>query len=94
MEITLPPMSDLYAFSVGAMGLCKKMLAAWVLTGHSYESDPFPYEHTPFRDEKEQGRVHRRFERVNGTTSCSKVYITYDNTLAYPAYLITYKNTL
>ena len=81
--------SDSYAFNAGRLGL-KKMLAAWVLTGHSYESDPFRFDHPPFRDEKEQGRVHRRFDSVNGSTNGSKVYITYDNTLAYPAYLITY----
>ena len=82
--------SDSYAFSTASAVMpCKKMLAAWVLTGHSFHSLPYRFTHPPFREET-SGGIRRRYDSVNGTTAGSKVYITYDNTLAYPAYLITY----
>ena len=34
--------------------------------------------------------IKRRYDSVSGDTGGSKVYITYDNDKAYPAYLITY----
>ena len=83
--------SDSYAFRTASP--CKKMLAAWVLTGHSYHSDPHDFVYPPYRSDSanvEQNNVRRRYDSVNGTTGGSTVYITYDNTLAYPAYFITY----
>ena len=83
--------SDVYAFVVNSGGMgCRKMLAAWVLTGHSYHSDAHNFQNPPFRDDCEEGQVQRRYDSVTGTTGGRKVYITYDNTLAYPAYVITY----
>ena len=83
--------SDAFAYTEGSLGL-RKMLAAWVLTGHSYESSQRHYTRPPSldNDSGEQGQVSRRYDSVTGTTGGSKVYITYDNTLAYPVYLITY----
>ena len=85
--------SDIYAFKIGSAVPCKQMLAAWVLTGHSFNSEPKYFTHPPYRnsDDATEGSVRRRYDSVNGTTRGSKVYITYDNTLAYPAYLITYE---
>ena len=81
--------SDTYTHYDGQTGL-KKMLVAWVLTGHSYESLPHHYTHPPFLDDSDQKSVQRRYDSVTGTTGGSKVYITYENTLAYPIYLVTY----
>ena len=86
--------SNGYAFTTGSSTTTrKKILAAWVLTGHSFHSEPnAQLKYPPYREETD-GKVHevrRRYDSVNGTTGGSKVYITYDNTLAYPAYLITY----
>lgn len=84
--------SDGFAFQIQSTVMpCKKILAAWVLTGHSYHSQPQTFRHPPHREGAEGG-VKRRYDSVNGSTGGSKVYITYDNTLAYPAYLITYTN--
>ena len=86
--------SDGYAFTkTTATMKCKMMLAALVLTGHSFYSKPQKFTHPPYLEEAHGaplGRVRRRYDSVSGTTGGSKVYITYDNTLAYPAYLITY----
>ena len=84
--------SNGFAFRVQSNVMpCKKMLAAWVLTGHSYHSQPRTFLQPPLR-EGAQGGVQRRYDSVTGVTGGSKVYITYDNTLAYPGYLITYTN--
>ena len=69
----------------------KKMLAAWVLTGHSYQNEPRSFEYPPVREDCGEGQVQRQYDSVTGTTRGSTVYITYDNTLAYPAYVITYR---
>ena len=83
--------SNGFAYKEVDLGL-RKMFAAWVLTGHSYESPQHPFKHPPERDSNfdEHSQVSRRYESVTGTTGGSRVYITYDNTLAYPVYLITY----
>ena len=80
--------SDGFSFEAGS-GL-RKMLAAWVLTGHSYQSERHSFKHPPLREDCGEGQVQRRYDSVTGTTGGSTVYITYDNTLAYPAYVITY----
>lgn len=84
--------SNSYAFT--SVMLHKKMLAAWVLTGRSFHSEQHnSFTYPPYLDsgaDVAQGGVRRRHDSVNGTIGGSKVYITYDNTLAYPAYLITY----
>ena len=74
---------------------CRQMLAAWVLTGNSYSSPPNSAlkqpPSLPRKDQLAPGEVQRSYDSVNGSTGGSTVYITYDNTLAYPAYLITYE---
>ena len=83
--------SNDYAFQTDSVAMpCKKMLAAWVLTGHSYHSRPHNFVYPPYRSDSAKNNVRRRYDSVKGTTGGSTVYITYDNTLAYPAYLITY----
>ena len=83
--------SDLFAFKVFTAAMpFKKMLAAWVLTGNSYQSPPHNFQYPPFLGDTSEDGVKRKYDSVNGTTGGSKVYITYDNSLAYPAYLITY----
>ena len=83
--------SNRLAYKEGGLGL-RQMLAAWVLTGHSFESPPQSFSHPPERGDDciEHGQIRRRYDSVTGTTNGSRVYITYDNTLAYPVYLITY----
>ena len=79
-----------YAFhSVSAVMPCKKMLAAWVLTGKSFYSQPHSFFRPPDVGDASQG-VQRKYDSVNGQTGGSKVFITYENSLAYPGYLITY----
>ena len=85
-----------YAFDTGEGN--HKMFAAWVLTGKSFNmknKTDCSLTKPPFL--KEHGcsdtSVRRRYDSVCGETSCgTRVYITYDNKHAYPAYLITYKN--
>ena len=69
----------------------KKILAAWVLTGASYPSLSRAFDKPPIRPKLESEDIERRYDSVNGTTGGSKVYITYENDRAYPAYLITYQ---
>ena len=84
--------SNGYAFSTS--GGTKKMFAAWVLTGNS-KCLPSDRElvQPPFMDKpaNQENVVQRRYDSVNGTTGGTRVYITYDNEHAYPAYIITYK---
>ena len=81
--------SDRYAYH-SKTGL-KKMLVAWVLTGVSYHSAPQSYTKPPLRDTQGRGGIQRRYDSVSGVTGGSKVFITYENNRAYPAYLITYR---
>ena len=74
-----------------------KMFAAWVLTGRSYnmkEKSDRSLKKPPFLKEHSHSdtSVHRRYDSVCGETHCgTRVYITYDNVHAYPAYIITYR---
>ena len=83
--------ADSYAHSVHGINK-RKLLVAFVLTGLSYNCNPdrnltLP----PYRSEQDDPTsIRRRYHTVNGVTGGTTVYITYDNTLAYPAYVITY----
>ena len=78
-----------------------KMFAAHVLTGNSIF---LPRDDTltkpPFLDQGADDNnspdtvVRRRYDSVHGITQGTRVYITYDNEHAYPAYLITYTFTV
>ena len=82
-----------YAHSVSGTNM-RKLLVAFVLTGLSYNCSPdSSLTMPPFRSERDDPTsIRRRYHTVNGVTGGTTVYITYDNTLAYPAYVITYKN--
>lgn len=73
----------------------KKMFAAWVLTGNSIYLPPDSSLTKPPLMTNEpsstSSSVQHRYDSVYGSTGGSRVYITYDNEHAYPAYLITYK---
>jgi len=74
-------------------GNVKKLLLARVLTGHSYFSPPKSFKQPPPRSgTNAAGSVQRRYDSVSGQLGGSIIYITYENNLAYPAYVITYKN--
>ena len=81
--------SDGYAYHLGNL---KKLILAQVLTGISYFCQPRnTLTMPPVRPATGQtGSVQRRYNSVSGQTGGSKVYITYENNLAYPAYIITY----
>ena len=85
--------SNSYAFR--AIAGTKKMFAAWVLTGNSIclpcdgKLVQPPFMNKPPGDQ--ENVVQRRYDSVYGTAGGTRVYITYDNDHAYPAYLITYK---
>ena len=82
--------SNSYAFKTREV---KKMFAAWVLTGNSvYLPSNRSLRKPPFVDDSggSSTSIQRRYDSVNGTTGGTRVYITYDNDHAYPAYLITY----
>ena len=82
--------SNRYACIEGGV---RQMLMAYVLTGHSYQCHPdSSLTQPPFRPSQGAGSVQRRYDSVCGVTGDSKVYITYDNDKAYPAYLISYKS--
>ena len=81
--------SDSYAYR-SKTGL-KKMLVAWVLTGVSYHCASQRYTKPPLRGTQGRGGIQRRYDSVSGVTGGSKVFITYENNRAYPAYLITYR---
>ena len=83
--------SDSYAHSVHGTNI-KKLLVAYVLTGLSYYSDQDrSLTMPPYRSEQDDpSDIRRRYHSVNGVTGGTTVYITYDNNLAYPAYVITY----
>ena len=70
----------------------RQMLMANVLTGHSHQcNSDRSLTKPPFRPSQGVGTVKCRYDSVCGFTGGSKVYITYDNDRAYPAYLISYK---
>ena len=84
--------SHSYAHSVHGTGM-KKLLVAFVLTGLSYHSNQDrSLTMPPYRSEQDEpSGIRHRYHSVNGVTGGTTVYITYDNNLAYPAYVITYR---
>ena len=68
----------------------RQMLVAKVLTGYEYSCQPKKFSQPPFRPDR--GNIKRSYDSVSGIARNSKVYITYENERAYPAYLITYLN--
>lgn len=72
-----------------------KMFAASVLTGNSFFSASDPrLTKPPLLDSATNSSstaIQRCYDSVHGNTGGTRVYITYDNEHAYPAYLITYK---
>lgn len=83
--------SDGFAYQDQGM---KKMFAAWVLTGNCFESPPNgslvkPPERK--RSDATASTVKHCYDCVTGMTGGTRVYITYDNIHAYPAYLIVYQ---
>ena len=71
-----------------------KIFAAFVLTGNSFLSPPNNTLSKPpllKRSDDSSTSVEYRYDSVSGTTGGTRVYITYDNDHAYPAYLITYR---
>ena len=88
--------SDKYAFK-SADGT-KELLLAKVLTGDSFESAPDSSLRMPPEKPRsvKTGNVQLkqlRYDSVTGTTCNCRVYMTYSNDKAYPAYLITYSTT-
>ena len=88
--------SDKYAFT-SARGT-KELLLAKVLTGDSFESEQNPSLRMP----PEKPKVYQsssvqlkqlRYDSVNGMTNNCRIYMTYANDKAYPAYLICYLPT-
>ena len=84
--------SDVYSHRCQGAGGYRQMLVANVLTGYSYvcHSDR-TLEKPPFRAGGDTD-VKRRYDCVASAdvSGGSKIYITYENDRAYPAYLITY----
>lgn len=79
--------SDSYAYR--CPGGRHQMLMAYVFTGYTYCCQPNSFTKPPERPAP-HGNVHRRYDSVSGVTGGSKVFITYENDRACPAYLITY----
>lgn len=78
-----------YAHFVSGTNM-RKLLVAFVLTGLSCNRSPNCSLTMPPLRSKHPTGIRRRYDTVNGVTGGTTVYITYDNTLAYPAYVITY----
>ena len=84
--------SHKYAFSHNGVF---KMFAVNVLTGNSFFSESnhsLQLTKPPFLESADSSStaIQRRYDSVYGNTGGTRVYITYDNEHAYPAYLITY----
>lgn len=82
--------SDGYAYQDN---VTRKMFAAWVLTGICYDSPPNgTLIKPPERQQSDaaEDKVKYLYDCVTGVTGGTRVYITYDNSHAYPAYLIVY----
>ena len=84
--------SNGYAYHQGNL---KKLFLARVLTGISYFSPPQRFTKPPLRDATagQVGSIQHRYDSVCGQSGGSMIYITYENNLAYPAYIITYTTT-
>ena len=84
--------SDTYAYC-DILHCYKEMMLAQVLTGESFSSAPDktlkmpPIKSCPGKDFKV------RYDSVNGITRDCRIYMTYCNVNAYPAYIITYRVT-
>ena len=85
--------SDSYAFCRD--NGVKEMFLVKVLTGDSHQCKPdSSLRLPPEKQAEDMGPVRfskTRYDTVTGTTGDSRVYMTYDNEKAYPAYLIQYK---
>ena len=82
--------SDDYSHQCEGPGGYRQMLVAYVLTGYSYSCRPdTTLQKPPLRPGGDTGVKHR-YDSVSGISGGSKIYITYENDHAYPAYLITY----
>ena len=69
----------------------KEIILANVLTGDSIECQPNTNLRFPPEKETKRGNLKQvRYDSVNGITQGYKVYMTYSNDRAYPAYVITY----
>ncbi len=86
--------SSKYAFSTPDG--CKEIFLAKVLTGESYSSAPNSKLCKP--RQKPHGSAEQNmlfptmdYDTVSGHTSGSQVFMTYDNSKAYPAYVIKYR---
>ena len=82
--------SDSYAYQKDGL---RKMFAAWVLTGITCDSAPdSSLIKPPVRNrDAAESQVKHHYDTVTGMTGGTRVYITYDNRHAYPAYLIVYQ---
>ena len=82
--------SNGYAYHSG--NNVRKMFAAFVLTGNSFFSPPDGSLTKPplAPSDGSDTSAQHRYDSVCGNTCGTRVYITYDNDHAYPAYLITY----
>ena len=84
--------SHRYSFQSGGLHV---MFAAYVLTGNSFNCNPNNSLRKPptlaLESCRSDATVQRHYDSVSGTTGGTRVYITYDNNRAYPAYIITYR---
>ena len=85
--------SDKYAYT--STDGSKELLLAKVLTGDSFESQPnstlrMPPEKPKSSQSSNIQLKQLRYDSVTGETAKCRVYMTYANDMAYPAYLICY----
>lgn len=79
-----------YCFVNPSNGL-REMFVVKLLAGDSYYSEPNrSLRMPPLKRNSDMGLSQVRYDTVNGNAVGSKVYMTYDNQKAYPAYLIEY----
>ena len=85
--------SDTYSYH-DASKQTNEMILAKVLTGDSFASSPDQHLRMPPVKNQVQtgaGQLQQvRYDSVNGVTHGSRVFMTYSNDLAYPAFIITY----
>jgi hypothetical protein len=82
--------SNDYAFQNASDG-SKSFFYAKVAIGQTIKLDPNNKIRVPPLKPNQNGKLEESFDSIQGFTNNSDIFIIYENSRAYPQYLITYK---